>query len=164
MVIPNGLVVAKWELLGCHFNTGCFLCSSITFGKALFLHKGKTWGRKSTPAPLLFIRHATERQVDATSCCSVAKSCPTLQPKGQQHARLPCPSPFPGVCSNSYPLSWWYHPTISSSVVPFSSRPQSFPASGSFPKSWLFALGVQRIGASASTSVLSMCMQGWYFC
>ena len=66
-------------------------------------------------------------------CCSVSKSCPTLTTHGLQHARFPCPSPSPGVCSNSYPLSWWCHPTISSSVVPLSSCLQSCPASGSFP-------------------------------
>ena len=65
----------------------------------------------------------------------------SLQPRGLQHARLPCPSLSPGVCSNSHPLSWWSHPTISSSVALFSSCPQSFPASGSFLMSWLFTPG-----------------------
>ena len=65
---------------------------------------------------------------------SVAQSCPTLRSHGLQHARLPGPSPTPGACSNSHPSSWWYHPTISSSVVPFSYCLQSFPASESFPK------------------------------
>ena len=74
---------------------------------------------------------------------SVAQ-CPTLWPHGLQHARPPCPSPTPGVYSNSCPLSWWCHPTISSSVIPFSSCPQSFPASGSFPMSQLFASGGQK--------------------
>ena len=82
------------------------------------------------------------------------------RPHRLQHARLPCPSPSPGVCSNSSPLSWWCHPTISSSVLPFSCL-QSFPASGSFPVSWLFASGGQNIGASASASVLPMNIQGW---
>ena len=72
-----------------------------------------------------------------------------------------CPSLSPRVCSHSCPLSRWCHPTISSSVVPFSSCPQSFPASGSFPVSWLFASGGQSIGASASASVLPMDIQGW---
>ena len=80
----------------------------------------------------------------------------------QQHARLPCPSPSPRVCSKSCPLSRWCHPTISSSVVPFSSCPQSFPTSGSFPGSWLFASGGQIIGASASASGLTMNIQGWF--
>ena len=85
-----------------------------------------------------------------------------LWPHGLQHTRLPCPLLSPGVCSNSCPLSQWCHPTISSSVTPFSSCPQSFPASESFPISWLFASGGQSIGASASTSVLPMNIQGWF--
>ena len=81
---------------------------------------------------------------------------------GLQHARLPCPSPTPGVHSNSCALSRWCHPTISSSVVPFSSNLQSFPASGSFPMSQFFASGGQRIGVSASASVLPMNIQDWF--
>ena len=81
-----------------------------------------------------------------------------LWPHGLQHARLPCPSLSPGVCSNSCPLSRWCHPTISSSIVPFSSCPQSFPASGSFPMSWLFASGSQSIGASASVLPMNECL------
>ena len=86
----------------------------------------------------------------------------TLQPHEPQHARPPCPSPTPGVYpnSNSHPLSRWCHPTISSSVVPFSC-PQSFPASGSFQMSQLFASGSQSIGVSASTSVLPMNTRAW---
>ena len=71
----------------------------------------------------------------------------SLQPHGLQQARLPCPSPSPRVCSNSCPLSWWCHQTISSSVIPFSSCLQSFPESGSFPMSLLFASGAQSIGS-----------------
>ena len=84
------------------------------------------------------------------------------QPHGQQHARLPCPSPSPRVCPSSCLSNWWYHPTISSSVTRFSSRLQSFAASRSFPVSWLFTSGGQRVGASASASVLSMNVQGWF--
>ena len=80
----------------------------------------------------------------------------SLQPRGLQHARLPCPSPTPGVCSNSRPSSLWCHPTISSSVIPFSSSLLSFPASGSLPISQVFASGGQSIGVSASASVLPM--------
>ena len=76
----------------------------------------------------------------------------SLRPHGLQHARLPYPLPTPGACSNSCPSSWWCHPTILSSVVPFSSCLQSFPASGSFPMSQFFTLGGQSIGVSASTS------------
>ena len=75
----------------------------------------------------------------------VAQSCPTLQPHGLQDVRPPCPLPTPGACSNSCPLSWWYHPTISFSIIPFSSRLQSFPASGSFPMSQFFASGGQSV-------------------
>ena len=78
-----------------------------------------------------------------------------------QHTRLPCPSPTPGAYSNSCPSSWWCHPTISSSVIPF-SRLQSFPAPGSFPVSQFFASGGQSTGVSASTSVLPMTIQDWF--
>ena len=91
----------------------------------------------------------------------VAQSCPTLRPHELQHARPPCPSPTPGAHQNPWPLSRWCHPTISSSVLPFSSCPQSFPASGSFPVSQLFASGGQSIGASASASVLPVNTQDW---
>ena len=80
----------------------------------------------------------------------------SLRPNELQHARPPCPSPTPGVYPNPCPLSRWWHLTISSSLIPFSSCPQSFPASGSFPMSQLFASGGQSIGVSASTSVLPM--------
>jgi len=92
--------------------------------------------------------------------CSVVSGY--LQPHGLQHARLPCPSPPPRAFSNSCTLSQWGHPTISSSVVPVSSCLQSFPASGSFPMSWLFASDGQSIGASASASVLPMSIQNWF--
>ena len=83
------------------------------------------------------------------------------QPHESQHARPPCPSPTPGVHPNSYTSSWWCHPSISSSVVPFSSCPQSLLASGSFPMSQLFAWGDQSIRVSASASVLPMNTQDW---
>ena len=85
----------------------------------------------------------------------------SLWPHESQQDRLPCPSPTPRVYSNSCPLSWWRHPAISSSVVPFSSCPQSLSASGSFPMSQLFAWGGQSIGVSASASVLPMNTQDW---
>ena len=85
-----------------------------------------------------------------------------LWPHGLQHTRPPCPSPAPGVYSNSCPLSRWCHPNISSSVIPFSSCLQSFPASGSFLMSQLFASGGQSIGVSASASVLPMKIQDWF--
>ena len=90
---------------------------------------------------------------------SVVSDC--LQPHESQHTRPPCPSPTPRVYSNSCSSSQWCHPAISSSVVPFSSYPQSFPASGSFPMSQSFTWGGQSIGVSASASVLPMNTQGW---
>ena len=93
------------------------------------------------------------------SCSAVSES---LQPNGLQHARLPCPSPTPGACSNSCPSSRWCHPTMSSPVVHFSSLLQSFLASGSFPMSQFFASGGQRIWASALASVLPMNIQDWF--
>ena len=85
----------------------------------------------------------------------------TLWSHGLQHSRLSCPSPTPWTCSNLCPSSQWCHPAISSSVIPFSSCPHSFPASGSFLMSQLFASGGQSIGASASTSVILMKTQDW---
>ena len=92
---------------------------------------------------------------------SVTQLCPTLWSHGLQHARLPCPSPTPRAYSNTCPLSQWCHPTVSSSVVPFSSCLQSFPASESFPMSQFFTSGDQNIGVSASASVLPMNIQDW---
>ena len=86
----------------------------------------------------------------------------SLWPHGRQHTRLPCPSPTPGVYSNPCPLSQWCHPTISSSVVPFFSCLQSFPALGSFPTNQFFTSGGHSIGFSGSTSVLPMNIQGWF--
>ena len=85
----------------------------------------------------------------------------SLRPHESQHASPPCPSSTPGVHSDSRPSSWWCHPALSSSVVPFSSCPQSLPASESFPVSQLFAWGGQSIGVSASSSVLTMNTQNW---
>ena len=98
-------------------------------------------------------------------CCSVLRHSVvsnSLWPHGLQHARLPCPSLSPRVYSNSCPLSQWCHPTISSFVIPFSSWPQSFPASASFQMSQLFTSGNQSIGVSALAPVLPMNIQGWF--
>ena len=92
--------------------------------------------------------------------CSVMSN--SLWPHGLQHARLPCPSPTCEVCLNPCQLSWWCHPTISSSVIPLSSCPQSFSTSGSFPMSQFFTWGGQSTGASASASVLPMNTQDWF--
>ena len=101
------------------------------------------------------------RAISSVQFSSVVQSCPTLRPHEPQHARPPCPSPTPGVHPNPCLLSWWYHPTISSSIVSFSSCPQSLPASGSFQMSQLFASSGQSTGVSASTSVLPMNTQDW---
>ena len=91
--------------------------------------------------------------------CSVVSD--SLWPHRLRHSRIPCPSSSPGVCSNSCPSSKWCHPTISSSVTPFSFCPQSFLASRSFPVCWLFVSGGQSVGASASESVFPMNIQDW---
>ena len=93
------------------------------------------------------------------SCLVMSNS---LHTRRLQHARLSCPLPSPGTCSNSRPLSQWCHSTISFSIIPFSSWRQSFPASGSFPVSLLFTSGGQSIGASPSASVLPMNIQSWF--
>ena len=108
-----------------------FKHSSLSLLKKQTTHRGK-WKKR-------FLKLAS------CYCCSVAKSCPTLWPHELQDARLPCPSLSPGVCSNSCPLNWWCHPTVSSSATLFC--PQSFPASVSFPVSLLFASGDQNIGS-----------------
>ena len=103
-------------------------------------------------------------------CCTIYPSVQfslsvvsdSLRPHELQHARPPCPSPTPGAYPNSCPLSRWCHPTISSSVVPFSFCPQSFPASGSFQMSQFFTWGGQNIGASISASVLPVNIQYWF--
>ena len=116
------------------------------------------------PHSLLTLYFVLKYRLSVQSSHSVTSN--SLQPHGLQHARPPCLSPTPRVYSNSCPLSRWCHPTISSSVGPFSSCLQSFPASESFQISQFFALGSQSIGVSASTSVLSMNTQdcpplGW---
>ena len=105
--------------------------------------------------------HSDERKYIYSVQFSHSVESDSLRPRGLQHARPPCSSPTPGVYPNSCPLSWGCHPTISSSVIPFSSCPQSFPASGSFQISQFFASGHQSIGVSASTSVLPMNTQDW---
>ena len=105
-------------------------------------------------------------QVDSTYFRSVEFSCSvmsnSLQPHGRQNARPPCPSPIPRAYSKSCSLSRWCHPNISSSVIPFSSHPQSLPESGSFQMSQFFISGSQSIRVSASTSVLPMNIQDWF--
>ena len=111
------------------------------------------------------IRGSLQTIPDHSCSCSVQFSrsdvSDSLQPHESQHARPPCPSPSPGVHSNSCPSSQWCHPDISSSVVPFSSCPQSLPASESFPMSQLFAWGGQSTGVSVLASFLPKNTQGW---
>ena len=133
---PDTTILAFWML---SFKPA-FSLSSFTFIKRLF---------SSSSLPLCL----------SIQFSSVTQLCLTLQTHGLQHTRLLCPSPTSRAYSNSCPLSWWCHPTISSSVIPFSSCAQFFPASESFPISWLFAAEDQSIGASAS--VLPMNIQDW---
>ena len=101
-------------------------------------------------------------QLNNSCCCSSLTCVQLIETTWTIARRVPCPSLFPGVCSNSCPLSWWCYPTISSSVIPFSSCLQSFPASRSFPMSQFFTSGGQSIGASDSVSVLLVNVQGWF--
>ena len=125
------------------------------------------WSRRSpgVPRPLVCPRHTPNQSPVSfpfVSLISHSVVSDALRPHGLQHARLPCPSPTPRVYSNSCPLSRWCHPTISSSIVPFSSCLQSFPASGCFQMSQFFTSDGQSIGVSASASVLPMNIQDWF--
>ena len=129
------------------------------------------------PMPLAVEDHSTAREVPTVNILyklnnqlsvqfSRSVMSDSMWPQGLQHTRLPCPSPTLGAYSNSCPSNWWCHPAISSSVIPFFSCPQSFPASGSFQMSQFFTSYGQSIGVSASTSVLPMNIQnrsplGW---
>ena len=120
----------------------------------------KIWVSYGIPQPqgtLFSVTHAKAMSISQFSHSVMSDS---WQPQELQHTRPPCLSPTPRAYSNSYPSSWWCHPTISSSVIPFSSHLQTFPASGSFPMSRFFSSGGQSIGALAS--VLPMNSQGWF--
>ena len=148
--------------------SNCFLCYKKQCGlslriSVLSLSVGEGEGKEEV---LLFLRKACwpfyflwSNLLSVQFSWSVVSD--SLRPHELKHARPPCPSPTPGVYPNSCPLTRWCHPTISPSVIPFSSCPQSFPASGSFLRSQLFASGSQSIGVSASTSVLPMNPQDW---
>ena len=131
--------------------------------KALSLHH---WASRKFPTSFVSTEFSWSQLfvllVQGIQFSSVTQLCLTLWPHGLQFARLPCPSPAPAACSNSCPSSWWCHSTISSSIIPFSSCLQSFPASGSFPVSQFFASCGQSIGASASASILPMNIQDWF--
>ena len=136
------ILVTQWTIIDHHWKPG-----------------KNPWRLSFFRYPAMFFRYVTSKPF---CCCSVTKSYDSLGPHGLKHARPPCPSLSPGACSNSCPLSQWCHPIILTSVVPFFFCLQSFPASGSFPISRLFASGGQSIGASASASVLPVNIQGWF--
>ena len=121
---------------------------------------GNTWEHLSQVMSLLCLESSMALIFSQIS--SVAQSCPTLCDPMDCSTPGLCPSPTPGVYSNSCPLNWWCHPTISSSVIPFSSHLQSFPASGSFPMSQFFTSAGQSVGVSASPSVLPVNIQDWF--
>ena len=152
----------------CAFNFDAAECHQISryWFKIPTLEIGIDFWKATVPGTLQKTVVSTSwychRSISSVQLNSVTQSCPTLQPHGLQHTRLPCLSPASRVCSNSCPSSQWYHPTISSSVIPFSSCLQSFPASGSFPRSQHFTSGGQSIGASASASVLPVNIQDWF--
>ena len=133
--------------------------------KQIWINRMDPWQRRkrNTTEKIQSIQQMVLKQLDQFS--SVQFSCSVVsdssRPHESQRARPPCPAPTPGVHSNSCPLSRWCHPAISSSIIPFSSCPQSLPASGSFPMSQLFTWGGQSIGVSASASVLPMNTQDW---
>ena len=124
--------------------------SQICRTKTTILRQKQTWSDVSEKQGTRITSYQKLSLVQFS--CSVVSD--SLQPHESQHARPPCPSPTPGVYSNSCPSSWWCHPAISSSVVPFSSCPQLLPVSGPFPMNQLFSWGGQSIGVSASASVL----------
>ena len=146
VTFPQCICIWNHQNVYLNIHNYCLSYSSIKFWKPVLQHY------------YLFRNNLSSVQF----CHSVVSN--SLQPHEPQHARPPCPSPTPGVHPNPCPLSRWCHPIISSSVIPFSSCPQSFPASGSFPVSQLFASGGQSIGVSASTSALSMNTQDWSPC
>ena len=168
-VASNQLKVS-WSRLGSEellYYSVCFLCFSFDqwVSRACVFHRDSRvsrekknrnlWELAKLYCPVLYIWFRSVQ----LSRSDVSDS---LWPRGQQHTKLPCPSPTPGAYSNSCPLSQWCHPTISSSAIPFSSCPQSFPASGSSQMSPFFASGGQSIGVLASASVLPMNTQDWF--
>ena len=156
---PHGLQSAKL-LCPCHFPGKTTVVSCHFLRQGIFPTQGLN--------PHLL--HLLNWQADSLSVSHPRSSnqfshsvvSDSLRPQGLQHAKPPCPSPAPGAWSNSCSSSWWCHLTISSSVVPFSSCLQSFPASGSLPMSQFFESGGLSIGVLASASVLPMTMQDWF--
>ena len=165
--------------MGCHFllqgillSQGRTKCASC-IGRSVLYH----WDTWETPYSLIFCVYnwdcviwphlhslglgvsSERKELSLFSCWVMSDS---LWPHGLQHTRPPCPSPSPRVCPSTCPMIRWCHPTISSSVILFSSCPQSFPASGSFPMNRLFTSGGLSIGASAAAYILPMNIQGWF--
>ena len=157
LITPNSFIYSKAGIATSTWNT-----NSMYFKiKALpsHTHMHTQWAIREF---LLYLEKKCCSQQTTVLLFSPSVVYDFLQPRGLQHARLPCPSLSLWVCSNSCSLSWWCHPTISSSVIPFSSHLQSFPASGSLPVSQFFASDGQSIGASAAASVLPMNIQDWF--
>ena len=140
----------NWERVPGSVSTPWVRLQGLQFGSPIYNPRtDANWYHQSV----------TKLQASVQFSCSVMSD--SLGPHESQCARPPCPSPTPRVHSNSCPSSWWYHPAISSSVLPFSSCPQFLPASGSFPMSQFFTSDTQSIGVSASTSVLPKNTQDW---
>ena len=163
---PN---VSHWDV-----SLASLLSHSCTWPVALYPHQRSQLPHPAQVESIHLIRVSCKQAITTFSIpipplpfnqhqfSSVTQSCLTLQPHGLQHTRPPYLSPTPRIYSNSRPLSRWCHPIISSSVVPFSSCLQSFPASGSFQMNQFFTSEGQSIGVSASASVLSMNIQDWF--
>ena len=152
----------KLPLISFVFSWGWYLRSGLNFGE-LSSSPGSLWHISSVRllSQVWLFAAPLDYRTSGFFQFSHSVMSDSLRPHELQPTSTPCPSPTPRVHPNSCPLSWWCHPTISSYVVPFSSCLQSFPASGSFPKSQLFTSGGQRIGVSASTSFLPKNTQDW---
>ena len=144
----DNVIYLLWEVLNGACCTNDLLNLTTILPLSYIPPSGGIWGLKKTEVTSVQFSHLVVSD--------------SLRPHGLQHTRIPCPSPTPRAHSNSCPSSRWCHPTISSSVIPFSSCLQSFPASGSFPMSPFLASGDQSIGVSASASVLPMNIQDWF--
>jgi len=139
------------------------ITNSMNLGKLLEIVRDReAWCATAHGVAKSWIQHCNWTTTTVYSVSLVTQSCPTLRSHGLQHARLPCPPPTPRACSNSCPSSQWCDPIILSSVTLFSSCPQSFPESGSFPIHQFFSSGGQSLGASASASVLPVNIQDWF--
>ena len=163
--MTNGTCTEKLKCEDWEWNLGKTLLYMVSRGRESNEKSRNSHRRRENPdiqghrSPRRRVCLRAELTISVQFSCSVVSD--SLRPHELQHARPPCPSPTPGVYPNPCLLSRWCHPTISSSVVPFSPYPQSFPASGFFQMSHLFTSGGQIIGVSASTSVLPMNSQDW---